>query len=501
MNKKFLRYIGFPLILSVLMSSETACGLIVFNTGEDTSAAPVTEQASDTEELTTTLPITLTEQAEAVLTPDPSAEARRRLESLPSRDLSDTTVIIATVDNTTICPIETESPVIRARADSRRAVEEKYDTTVIASLTEPDAMLTAARKAYNTDMYYADLLAIPQSMLGAFYAEGILANLYSLPHVDFDAPYYNGNINSAAIAGNGLYAISGAANFNADYLNCIYFNRAIVEQFVGEDLYAIVNEGKWTWDKLAEFSKAVDAVDSIKGHGSALSFADYIDVAISSQGLSYTNNTEGVVPTVNYLDNTALTPAKTIIEKLYSLIYTDNSFASLEDTALRELFLTDTLMFMTDRLYVMEWIANSSVSWGILPLPKYDEAQAEYLSPLPDEAPVFCVLKNTAGYEVSGLILEALNAASYEYVTDAYINERIDYILRDSGSIYMLETICDSAYTDFAHMYASGFANLENVTYGALYKAITSKSKIDTLYRNYKNSANRALSAKIKVYN
>ncbi len=500
MNKKFLRYIGFPLILSTLLSAETACGLIVFNTGEDT-AATVTEQTSDTEAPATTLADTATNKAETTSTPDPSAEARKRLEPLPDRDLSDTTVIIATVDNTTICPIETESPVIRARADSKRAVEEKYNTTVIASLTDSAAMLTAAREAYNTDMYYADILAIPQSMLGAFYAEGILANLYSLPHVDFDAPYYDGDINSAAIAGSGLYAVSGAANFNADYLNCVYFNRSIVEQFVGEDLYALVNEGTWTWDKFAECAKAVESVDGIKGHGSTMSLEDYIDTAASSQGLSYTNNTAGVVPTVNYLDNAAFTPAKTVIDKLYALIYTDKSFAKSSGSELREFFLDDTLMFMTDRLSVMEEIANSSVNWGILPLPKYDESQAEYLAPLSDEAPVFCVLKNTASYEVSGLILEALNAASYEYVTDAYINERIDYILRDNGSIYMLETICGSAYSDFPHMYASGFANLENATYGALCKAITTKSKINTLYRNYKNSANRALAAKIKVYN
>ncbi|MBQ8552139.1 MAG: hypothetical protein IJ428_04920 [Clostridia bacterium] len=499
MNKKLLRSVGITLLLSLTLTAETSCGLIVFNTGEDTSAEPITE-STDTTAPDTTVAENTTVADETTAAPDPSAEARERLSALPDRDLSSTAVIVATVDDTTICPIDSENPVIMARADSKRAVEEKYNTTVIASLTDAASMLNAARQAYNTDMYYADLLAIPQSMLGAFYAEGILANLYSLPHVDFDAPYYDRDINSAAVAGSGLYAISGAANFNPDYLNCVYFNRSIVEQFVGEDLYALVNDGKWTWDKFAEYSKTVDAVDSIHGHGSTAVLEDYIDIAVSSQGLSYVNNTANMVPTVNYLDNSAFTPAKTIVDKLYSLLYTDNSFVSSSAAELRELFLTDTLMFMTDRLYVMEWIANSSVNWGILPLPKYDESQAEYLSPLPDEAPVFCVLKNTASYETSGLILEALNAASFEYVTDAYINERIDYILRDNGSIHMLETICGSATTDFAHMYASGMSNLENATYGAVYKAVTTRSTLDSLYRGYKNAANRTLASKIKVY-
>ena len=51
-------------------------------------------------------------------------------------------------------------------------------------------MLDAALEAVAADMYYADLLAIPLSSLGAFMQAGILMNMYSLPYTDYTKSYY-----------------------------------------------------------------------------------------------------------------------------------------------------------------------------------------------------------------------------------------------------------------------------------------------------------------------
>ncbi len=501
MNKKFLRTIGAVTLISVMLSSVSSCGLIVFNGNADITSDTLSETGETTEALPVSDTHNDTSSVQSTEVPDPEAVIRERLSALPQRDMSEVSVIIAAADTSPLFPDSTDTPDAVSRQDSKRAVEEKYNTSVIEIGTSPEALFEAAREAYNADMYYADLLAIPQSMLGQYFAAGMLANLRSLPYVNLDAPYYNSSVTSASIAGNGIYAVSGAASFNPDYLSCVYFNRGMVKQFVGEDLYALVNEGKWTWDKFAEFAKTVESVGSLHGHGSTFELYDYIDVAASSQGISYISNTEGVVPTVTYLATPTASNAKAVVNKLRSLLYSDSSFVKTKGTALRDIFTGDALMFMTDGLYAAELISDSDADWGILPLPKFDEAQKEYISPMMDDSPVFCVLKNTPKYETSGLILEALNLASYEYVTESYINRHIDYVLRDDGSIHMLELICDTAWTDFAHMYASGISNLESATYGAIYKAVTTRYNIDSLYNNLKNAVNRAVAAKIKVYN
>ncbi len=498
MNKKLGSRLCAALLLITLLCTQSGCGFIVFNNGTTTPSDASNPVQTDTQHTGEVFDETTTPSASVAL-PDPLETLRDHLSSLPNRDLGATSVIIAVTDET-VCPTPSDDPVTIARLDAQRAVEDKYNTSIIAIERTPDEMFEAVRNAYNSDMYYADILSIPQSMLGMYYSAGVLANLYSLPHTDFDAPYYNSSVISAASAGSGLYGVSGAANFNPDYLGCVYFNRNMVKQYTDEDMYSIVNNGKWTWDKLAELAKAVENVDGIYGHGSPLTSGEYAELAARSQGITYVNNQDGTVPTVNYLDAAVSSNVKGIIARMYAMLFTDRSYSKLTGTELRELFVSDSLMFMTDTVKAGSELSGNT-EWGILPMPKLDEAQADYISPLSDDAPIFCVIKNTPKYETSGLVLQALNVASHKYVTEAYINKQMNYVLRDSGSINMLEIICKTASADFAHLYASGISYLETATYGAVAKAVTTRSTIDSLYRNYKNAANRALASKIKVYN
>lgn len=481
-----------------LTLSASSCGFIVWS--DPDADAPGTTSRDSTE------PVSENGTSESSSAPrettakiDYREEADKRLDSLPDRDLSASSVIIATSDAETICPDEAVDAVSTARVLSKRAVEEKYNTHIIADAVDASEMLRNAKEAYAADMYYADLLAIPQNMLGAFYSSGILANMNSLPYADYTQDYYDDRLISEAILGNELRAVSGAANFNPEYLSCIYFNRDIIEELALEDPYELVYTGKWTWDKFGELAKAAAGINGVSGHGSELGNADYIDAAATAMKIDYVNNPEGKLPTVVTLaDDSHAARAKGIVDRLYKLFYSDGSLAPSKSSA-RELFLNDSLLFYTDWLYITTWIPDIDIRWGLLPLPKYDESQNGYQSLLSADAPIFCALSNTTNYETSGLILEALNASCHEYVQDAYMNERINYYLRDNDSINMLEIIVNSATTDFAHMFASGFPSLANATYSAVYNAVTTRSTLEALVRSYQSAANNELSG-IKMY-
>ena len=111
-----------------------------------------------------------------------------------------------------------------------------------------------------------------------------------------------------------------------------------------------------------------------------------------------------------------------------------------------------------------------------------------------------CALASTPNYETSGLILEALNASYYGYTNEVYMNERINYCLRDNDSINMLELIIDGATSDFAHMFASGFTNLANATYSAVINAVTTRSTLTSLYQNWHTAADNELAAAATIY-
>lgn len=498
MKKKIPTRLITALLLFSVTLSQSSCGFIVWNDGKETTES--NESVADTDSAVQTENEADRDQVNTIPT-TPADEARIRLSVMPNRHLNAESVIIATADNITVCPDNSETdPVIRARADAVLAVEEKYSTSIVTVTGTPAEILNSAREAHNAEMFYADIMAVPLTELGAFYAEDILANLYSLPYIDYSAEYFDADITAAAIAGDGLYAVSGDANLNPDYLSCVYFNRALAEEYIGEDIYALVKDGTWTWDRFAEFSKLTEDIDGLYGHGSLSDKQSYIDIAASSAGINYVSNEINTVPYVNYLDNKDSSPARSFVETLRDLFVDSGTYTKKTGTDALGLFINQSMLFMTDRLYVTEWLSDSSFEWGILPLPKYDESQENYISPLSVDSPVFCVPMATRSYEISSVILESLNVAAYNYTTDVYIEKCTDYFLRDNNSILMLEIICDTASADFAHMYASAVSSLKNATYGAVYRAATTRSTLDALYRNYKGSANYALSSLIEVH-
>lgn len=501
--KKNINRTLITLLLLCTLLVQPSCGFIKWNNDgtavSDTSAADTSAQDS----ISDTVPSDSAADTSAVTEPvDPSKDARGRLASLPERDLSSSALIIAVVDANTVCPnFESTDAVIIARSDVRRAVEEKYNAIILQNVTDAASMLTAAKEAYNSDMYYADLISIPQSQLGAFHAEGILANMNSLPFTDYTAEYYDQSINGSARLGGIQFAVSGAANLNPDYLSCIYFNRTLADQCGLEDVYTLVKEGKWTWDKLGELAlTAKSANSSVTGLGAFAQTAALVDLAASSQDIVYVSGTESSAPIVDFLGNAQAERAKKAVDTMYRLLFTDGTYSKTAGNDTRALFSSGTLLFTADTLDYMTQISSGSVEWGILPMPKQDEAQNSYISPLSADAPIFCALANTPSYETSGLLLEALNAAAHDYIADVYMNDRIDYHLRDTQSVYMLEYIIDGAASDFAHMFASGIKGLENASYKAIQNAVTTRSTLDQLYRNNKNAANRALLAAVQKY-
>ncbi len=490
MLKKYKSFL-LALLAAAAAVSQTSCGFIVFNSAEETTGLP-----EDTAELPETTTSVETEQTETTAPRDLRAEAAERLEELEYRNFSKSSVIIATaVSPELICPSgETDSEVIAARTLTSNAVEEKFNTRIIANPVSRESILEEAKEAYASDMYYADLIALPQTMVGSFYAAGILMNMNSLPFADYSQPYYYEKLNRAALLGDTQLAISGAASFDPDSLACVYFNR----DKLGNEPYSLVTSGGWTIDKYRELAKTSSSIDGVSGHGSSFDREGYIDSMIASMGLEYVTNVRGQLPTLDYMNDYSMSArAESIVDKLYDLIFADKTYSQGSSLGT---FSSGALLLYTGTLSSTASLADSQVNWGILPMPKFDAAQTEYCSPISDDSPVFCALANTPNSETSGLILEALNSASYEYVEDIYFSQLRDRYLRDNSSINMLEIILENPSSDFTKMTSSGFSQLAAASYEAVRSAVTSSSSLESIYRRYSSAAEKELSRSTVIY-
>ena len=92
--------------------------------------------------------------------------------------------------------------------------------------------------------------------------------------------------------------------------------------------------------------------------------------------------------------------------------------------------------------------------FGFLPHPKYDEEQEEYHSLVHDTALLGCIPSSSVNLDITGAVIEALNAESYRTVTPAWYETalKVKYA-RDDISGQMIDIIHDSLTTNFIYAY------------------------------------------------
>ena len=89
-------------------------------------------------------------------------------------------------------------------------------------------------------------------------ASGYYQNLLELGHLDLTQDYWSPQYNEQASIGNAQYFLTGAASLTLRrYTFVTFFNKTLAESYKLEDLYQVVNEGRWTIDYQAEITSNI----------------------------------------------------------------------------------------------------------------------------------------------------------------------------------------------------------------------------------------------------
>ncbi len=425
--------------------------------------------------------------------------ASRYLSSIQRKTFDGTPFFITTTNLELLMPPAADSEMNIKRLQRNQTVEDKFDISFIMSKSDISTILTEAINAYNSDSYYTDLLAIPINSVGMFAAQGILMNLNSLPYLDLSKPYFNYESISAASGGYETYAVTGEALFNPNDLYGLYFNKTLLRNTGIELPYQLVYDKKWTWDKFFEICSTVSGIDGdspVYSYASSLTDERLIDSAYASMGEKYFISGTDRIPKIAFTENSS---AK-IIELIQNLIYDENRFVTDGENNPVSIFNTGKSVFLFDRLYVMEWIANSATNWGILPVPMENEYQGAYKNISADETLAFAVLGNNTSVEMVSLVMQGMMAASYGHITDVYMTEHMNNTVRDNDSLNMLEIIMNSAAYDFGTIFSSAYNEINLAGRQTIYNAVYGKAGISYSLGRYAPAAENLLNQKFAMY-
>ncbi len=450
-----IRSAALFLILTLILSG---CG-----TSADTDTPPVhTEGETDTDTPHTSSPeqVTVIDRTDAY-----KAAAQTYLDALPEADFENASFVIATPRTDVLRPEENSTVYSAAKYERNKQIEEKYNILLVPTAVNEADYAETVRVSVQADEYFADLLMLPQYAIGTFVTNDLLLNVNSMPFFRADMPYFDYGSADAATIGDATYGIAGAASFEEAMQTALFFNRDL---FTDNNLtlpYEDVYSGSWTWDRFFEICASVPGINEATGTNLASYSSQYAADTLPASVFYSCGETmirkESGTPVLALAEDTS--EALSVLLSLYS----DASAHTDTDSGVSRFYSGESL-FMVERMYVMDWMINGNVSWGILPLPKADASQSGYVTLASPDTLFFGVQKNTSDVMKTSVILSALNASSYGVISDAYLTHTVHHVLRDNDSANMIEILASARTYDFAYSFGRADGILFESTYGAL---------------------------------
>ena len=319
------------------------------------------------------------------------------------------------------------------------------------------------------------------SMAGTLLAYNrVLHNLAELPHLDFDMPWWPSSLMSEAVCGGKLYFCSGDISTNMiSMLYAMYFNKTVADNHALGSLYELVYEGTWTIDKMIELASLCyvdangDGTRDPMDHFGFITQPVYNDPFFFASGLSTTTFGDDGLPIISpefsgEKTQALLTKMVEMYQQpgLYLAGYTMEGY----DHA-RNAFMEDrALFFDTEISYATNYLRASEASYGILPMPKYDEAQEGYHTAMSFPYPLYGIPTDVKNPEISAAVLECLASESYRTVSPALFEVALKVKFSsddDAGKMY--DIIRGSANFDFGRLFC---ANMGYLTYSLFRDAV-----------------------------
>lgn len=469
--KRSIRIMAMLMALLLLGLSAVACA----DNGDDTPAD------------TTTL------AAAADTTPTAAADTTAAPETTDQYDVDDTLPADLKFDGETIRIISRDSDGVRDEISvsdysgepiNDAIYERNLDVEARLGIEIQNTMLTGGNYVVTEEIRRLvlsgedtyDMLANSSYSTIMYTSEGLFRNLNDVEYLDLSQIYWSQGFNEVASFGNKQYMCAGALGLTLyRYMFVTMFNKDMMNARGLDNLYDVVNDGKWTLDYHATL--AAQMYEDMNGNGEhdegdKYGFISgpvaYVDPYWSSCKLPIlTKDSDNRY--VYSFDNERMATAVDKIIKLYHECEGSYIYASVSDTQdqlnLASHFADERSATATLRLVSVETkeLRDMTAKYGIVPMPKLDEAQDGYRTFVHDQFTALAIpstLKDDR-MDLVGAYMEYAACQSYRNVIPVYYEMAIkDKYLNDTESAEMLDMIYENIYIDAGVLYTKSLDSI-----------------------------------------
>lgn len=344
-----------------------------------------------------------------------------------------------------------------------RATEERLNVTIAYEAGSDDwnTYPSEVQKMVQAGDCPYDIFFLESSQCFRLSLDGYFREVSDLAHIDINQPWWYKNfMDGGAISTDKRYFLTGAFSVSTlEGASCTIFNKKIYNNYFESytELYDLVDEHKWTYDKFIALCR--DVYQDVNGNGEAdegdlwglfnrgQQTVNYVSM---STGLTYLQRDDNGLPVLDLYNDDSIR----WVEKLYTILNENNiSYTNAKLDGMQHFADSNALFFLGWLSeYTNEVIRGMEDPYGVLPMPVLDEGM-EYKSAagtVNGQSAVIPVTTDDARLELCGATLESLSIEAYRTVIPAWYEVALKSKHADTErDADMIDVIYNSIDTSF----------------------------------------------------
>lgn len=315
----------------------------------------------------------------------------------------------------------------------------EFNREVRGDVNHSTEFITHLQNVINAGSRDYDLIAGYSQTMATMSSMGLYHNLLDTEYIDFEREWWPEKLVSELTINNKLYICSGdIAPTTIYHMYAVFFNKKTITDLSLENPHELVADNKWTLDKFIEMSQNIyndENGDSQKDESDSFGFMTSI---LSLDPWFYAIGSKMVEMDADgkRLISPSFGGEKTIslIERIQNLLWRSagamiSDPSNYDGSSIRHvtgfsegrvLFCVDTGMSST-----RYFVSSEGLSFGILPLPKYDEQQSDYISLMRNTVTFFAIPVDSEDPDAISAVVQCFAFNSYKYLVPAIFEESL----------------------------------------------------------------------------
>ena len=432
------------LLAAIMLASATACG----------------ETENETTNTTDTTDVTPTGETEEAETEDPRLAIS---DDLPDTKFGgkDFTIVCSDWNSHLMYVEEMTGDVVDDAIYNRNFnVSERFDVNLIYdSLADYMTVSSTLKNSVISGDDNYQIAAYHIIQMGADMQNGTFLNLNDVPHINFDKPWWNNTtVNDLTYKGVTFFGVGYLDLSSVSTAYAIFYNKDMADKYALEDIYPIVEEGKWTKDKMKEMASVIytdvngDGTKDIEDmYGMGFDLMGGCDQFLWFFGKQIcTRQDDGSIADTYYDEKLV-----DFMNWMYDYSYnTQSVYTEAAWNITSPLFGNGRALMVIGGIGYGLGLRDSDIDYAILPPPKWDEKQEDYISVAEGNSNGIAVIQTVQDLEMVGTVTEALTAEGWKYMLPAYYDTALKFKgTRDQQSVEILDMIVANTIYDFGYIF------------------------------------------------